>query len=832
MLPNMKMGLQDGIYNKLRFLHNLDCVYFLPLNVANFRLFDITIALIRNYIHIAVRNFMHGKLYSVINVSGLAVGLTVVLLISIFIFHELSYDRFHEKADRIYRVATHLEMGSNSGDMTSTYPPLAKAMAEEFPEVEKAVRVWNRFERIFANEDKIFSEDVLYAGPEFFDVFGFKLLAGDPATALKERDQVVLTTDLVVKYFGEETDPSSVVGKSMLIDGRASQITGVVEDAPRNSYLTYKAIITMESTGAGRDETWQNMNLSTFLLLHPDSRPADIESKMPAFLAKKIFGFTELEKQGIFIRLFLQPLTSIHLYSNLRDEVTPTSSIAIIYALGSIAGVILLMACVNFMNLATARSANRAKEVGIRKVLGSSGKQLMGQFTFESILMVLLATLFAIGLTLALRYPFSFVTGKDLSFELLRTPTFISALFLFVVVLGIFAGSYPSFYLSSFDPVKVLKGKLRSGIGARKFRNLLVVLQFTISLILITCTIIVQRQLDFMRSKKLGFDKNNLLVIANANKLPSLQTFADGLRKNPHIVSLGTASSKPLDDYDGTSIVTEDDKQLKYVVNYNRVDFDYFETLKFNVIAGRGFSRKFATDSSAVVLNQSAADYLFGDDPIGKKIYGDKEYTVVGVVENFNFETLKTSVRPLLFWLGENRSYLHVRIAPGDYNKTLSEIETIWKAQHSGIPFSYTFADEDYAKLFREETRLGNIISVFTILAVVIACLGLFGLAAFTAEQRTKEISIRKVLGATIPNILGLLSKEFMRLILVSIVLSLPAAWYIMQEWLNGFAYHASISVWDMAFGSLLTLLLTMIIVSTQAVRAALLNPADTLKYE
>jgi putative ABC transport system permease protein len=772
-------------------------------------------------------------LYSVINVSGLTVGLTVVLLISIFIFHELSYDRFHEKANRIYRVATSVEAGSNGGDIAATFPPLAKAMAEEFPEVERAVRVLNKFGIIFTNEDKIFSEDVLFAGPEFFDVFDFELLAGDRVTALKERDQVVLTTGLVVKYFGEQIDPSSVVGKSILIDGKASQITGVVKDAPQNSYLTYKAIITIESTAAGRDETWQNMNLSTFLLLHPDSRPADIERKMPAFLKEKVFGFEQLEKQGIFIRLFLQPLTSIHLYSNLRDELSPTSSIVVIYALGSIAGVVLLLACVNFMNLTTARSANRAKEVGIRKVLGSSGKQLMRQFTFESILMVLLATLLALGLTVMLRYPFSFVTGKDLSFELFRSPAFISGLSLFVIVVGIFAGSYPSFYLSSFDPVKILKGKLKSGIGARKFRNSLVVLQFTISLILITCTIIVQSQLDFMRSKKLGFDKDNLLVVANANKLPSPQAFADELRKNPNIVSFGTASSKPMDDYDAASIVTEIDKEFKNVLNYNRVDFDYFETLKFDVISGRVFSREFSKDSSSVVLNKSAADYLFfGDDPIGKKIYSDKEYTVVGVVEDFNFESLKTSVKPLLFWLAENRFYLHVRIAPGDYNKTLSEIETIWKAQNSGTPFSYTFVDDDYAKLFREETRLGSIISVFTILAVVIACLGLFGLAAFTAEQRTKEISVRKVLGATIPNILGLISKEFMRLILISIVLSVPVAWYIMQEWLSGFAYRATISVWDMAFGAILTLLLTVIIVSTQALQAALLNPADTLKYE
>jgi putative ABC transport system permease protein len=789
--------------------------------------------MLKNYLTIAVRNLVKGRLYSIINVTGLAAGLTVFLFISIYIYNELSYDSFNTKADRIYRIASHLEMGTNVADMTATYPPLAATLSNEFPQIEKTLRLFMQYGKTFKNEDKIFTEDILFAGPEFFDVFSIKLLHGNQSTVLKEKYQVVLTPELVAKYFGEQNDVSAVIGKSLIIDGNVVQVTGVVQEAPANSHFTYKAIMSMTSCAPGRDETWNNMNLSTYILLNEGVSASVIDEKFPEVLVRNVKGFEEYQKQGIVIKFLTQPLRSIHLYSNLDGELSPTGSIVTVYILGSVALIVLILACVNFMNLTTARSANRAKEVGVRKVLGSNTSQLVRQFTFESIIMVLMAATISLILLQLFRYPFAELIGKNLSFDLLKAPQFIGIFILFSVSLGVLAGSYPSFYLASFKPASVLKGKLRSGMGAGKLRNSLVVFQFVISIVLITCTIVVQDQLQFMRSKKLGFEKENLLIIENANKMSGQTAFINELKRNTGVVEASAASFRPIGNYDGTGVVTEENKENVKLLNFNSVDADYFETMKFRILKGRGFSRDFASDSLGLVLNHTGAKYLFSADPVGKKVYyNDKEYTVLGIVDDFNFESLKNEVKPLMFFLQGNNRFLHVRLAPGDYHRTISEIQSLWKSQNAEIPFSYSFVDDDYTKLFNEEALLGRIFGVFTLLAVLIACLGLLGLAAYTAEQRTKEISVRKVLGATVSNILVLLSKDFAKLILIAILISLPLAYYAMQEWLNGFAYKTDISAVSLIIGSALTLVFALIIVSLQALKVALLNPANTLKYE
>ncbi|HWA32699.1 MAG TPA: ABC transporter permease, partial [Cyclobacteriaceae bacterium] len=727
--------------------------------------------MIKNYLTVAFRNFLKGRLYSIINVVGLAVGLTVFLFITVFVYHQLSYDGFHAKADRIYRIASHLEMGTNVAEMTATYPPMAAAMSTSFPEVEKSLRLFMQYGRIFKNGDKVFAEDVLYAGPEFFDVFSFNLLAGDPATALQKKYQVVLTRELVNKYFGEQNNTGDVIGKSIMIDGNVCEVTGVIQDCPENSHFHYTSVVSMESSPQGRDETWNNMNLSTYLLLHETADAKAVESKIPEVLMKHVPDFDKYESNGVIVKFFLQPLKSIHLHSNLDGELSPTGSIVTIYILGSIAAIVLLLACVNFMNLTTARGARRAKEVGIRKVLGSSAVQLVRQFTFETILMVVLATVLALVLVQLFRYPFVMITGERLSFDLFLHPIFIGTLIVFTILLGILAGSYPSFYLAAFKPVDVLKGKLRSGMKSSALRNGLVILQFAISITLITCTFVVQNQLGFMRSKKLGFDKDNLVLINNANKLPSFSGFENELKKNKEIVSVSYARFKPIGNYDGTTVSTEDDRANQRLLNMNYVGYDYFDVMKFEVRSGRGFSRDFP-DSLSLVVNEAGANYLFGGDPIGKKVYTDDKtyYTVIGVVSDFNFESLKNEVKPLMFFLREDQQrFMHVRLAPGNHIEAIAAIEALWKSQHVDAPFTYTFVDDDFAESFKEEARLGSIFNVFTALALFIACLGLLGLAAFTAEQRTKEISVRKVLGASVPGILMLLSKDFTRLVLISV---------------------------------------------------------------
>ncbi len=790
--------------------------------------------MIKNYLTVAIRNFLKGRLYSIINVVGLAVGLTVFLFITVFVYHQLSYDGFHLKADRIYRVASHLEMGTNVAEMTATYPPMAAAMSSTFPEVEKSLRLFMQYGKVFKNDEKVFTEDILYAGPEFFDVFSFKLLAGDPATALQKKDQVVLTRELVTKYFGEQTDLSSVIGKSLTIDGNVSAVTGVIQDCPENSHFHYTSVVSMESSQQGQDLTWNNMNLSTYLLFRERVDAKQVESKIPEMLMKHVPDFDKYEANGVVVRFFLQPLRSIHLHSNLDGELSPTGSIVTVYILGSIAAIVLLLACVNFMNLTTARGARRAKEVGIRKVLGSSAVQLVRQFTFETILMVALATVLALVLLQVFRYPFVMMTGEHLSFDLLVHPGFIAALIAFTMLLGIAAGSYPSFYLAAFKPVDVLKGKLRSGMKSSALRNGLVVLQFAISIVLITCTIVVQNQLGFMRARKLGFDKDNLVLINNANKLPSVSAFENELKNSKDVVSVSHARFRPIGNYDGTSVSTEDDRANQRLLNMNYVGYEYFDVMKFQLQSGRGFSRDF-TDSMSLVLNETGANYLFGGNPIGKKVYTDDKtyYTVIGVVSDFNFESLKNEVKPLMFFLREKQQrFMHVRLAPGNHIASISAIEAIWKSQQADVPFTYTFVDDDYAELFKEEARLGNIFNVFTGLALFIACLGLLGLAAFSAEQRTKEISVRKVLGASVPGILILLSKDFAKLVLIAVVISLPVAYYLMQQWLDTFAFKTTISVVSLSVGAILTLTLALIIVSMQGLKAALLNPAETLKYE
>lgn len=790
--------------------------------------------MIKNYITVALRNFIKGRLYSVINVVGLAVGLTVFLYIAIFIYHQLSFDRFNSKADRIYRVASHLEMGANVAEMTATYPPMAAAMSASFPEVEKSLRLFMQYDKVFKHDDKLFSENILYAGPEFFDVFSLKLLSGDPTTALKEKYQVVLTRDMVKKYFGEQSDLAAVIGKSIIIDGCPCQVTGVIQDCPVNSHFQYTCIVSIESSKPGQDLAWNNLNLSTYLLLNPDAKPADIESKIPDMLKKNVPDFDKYESAGVIVKFFLQPLTSIHLHSNLDGELSPTSSITTIYILGSIAAIVLLLACVNFMNLTTARSSKRAKEVGIRKVLGSKSTQLVRQFTFETILMVAVAAVIALLLVQLLKYPFMLLTGERLSFDLLLNPVFIAAIILFTLLLGILAGSYPSFYLASFKPVDVLKGKLKSGMKSSGLRNGLVVLQFTISMILITSTLIVQNQLTFMRSKKLGFDKDNLLIISNANRLASYDGFVNELKKNKDVVYVGNARFRPIGNYDGTSVSTEDDKDNQRLLNMNYVGYDYFDAMKFDLVAGRAFSRDFPSDSAALILNQAGAEYLFSGDPIGKKVNtgGASNFTVVGVVADFNFESLKNEVKPLMFFLNEHQRFLHVRIAPGNHINTIAAIEALWKSQNADLPFTYSFVDDDFAESFKEEARLGSIFNVFTVLALGIACLGLLGLASFTAEQRTKEISVRKVMGASVSGILVLLSRDFAKLILISMILATPAAYFSMNWWLSDFAFRTDISPWSLVVGSVFTLVLALLIICAQGLKSAFLNPAETLKYE
>jgi putative ABC transport system permease protein len=789
----------------------------------------------KTYLKIAIRNFLKDRFFSVINISGLAVGISVVLLIGLFIVHELSFDRFHSKADRIYRIATHLEMGGNIADINSTFPPLAKAIETDIPEVQNAIRLFSLDGLVFKTDEKVFSEDnVLYADPEFLDVFDFELLSGEKTTALSKRNQVLLTPALAKKYFNT-TRWEDLPGKSVTIGAELFDVMGVIEDAPPNSHFHFNAVVSMESSVQGRDESWNSMNLSTYLLLKEHTEIKSVEEKIKDVFLKNMPNFDKLGKEGIVIESKALGITDIHLKSNIQGEFEPNGSMTTLYIFGSVALIVLLLACVNFVNLVTARSANRAKEVGVRKVLGSASSQLIRQFTLESVSLVFVATLIALGFVELLRAPFNALSGKQLPFDLLLSPSSIGVLIVFILFLGILAGSYPAFFLSSFKPAQVLKGKVRAGFRSSSLRNFLVTLQFVISIVLITCTFIVQDQLSFMRSKKLGFDKENVLILDNANRLASQESFINDLKQLPSVQNVAGAQFKPIDDYDGIPVTTELDKDNRKLVNLSTIDYDFLPTLKYDIKAGRNFSKEMSSDSTGVILNEKAAAYLFGNEtPLDKKIFYDRKesYTVIGVVKDFNFESLKNEVRPLLFFAGGDQRYLHVRLNPGDHQASIKSIEQLWLKQSPDVPFTYSFLDESYTALFKQEMKLGLLFSVFTALALFIACLGLLGLAAYMADQRRKEISVRKVLGATLTEVFVLMSKDFLKIIAVAYIISLPIAYFAMREWLSDFAYRVNVSPLWLVAGGMLVIIVALATVSYQAIRSGLLNPVDALKEE
>lgn len=788
--------------------------------------------MIRFAFKILFRKFARERSYSLLNIAGLSVGIGVVLIIGLYTLHELSYDRFHSKSDRIYRVAMHLEVGENVVDLNSTFPPTARELEKGVPEVAIAVRLYSLNGLAFRRDELVFNEDdVLYTDDGFFDVFDFDLIEGDPKTCLSKPHQVVLTPMLAQKYF-QGSSSKGIVGETILIDGEIYTISGIVREAPSNSHVKFAALASIQSLAVGRDDEWNNMNVSTYVLTEHPVEPAELESKVTQVLTQHL-NFERLREVGMVMQPFVQPLMTIHLNSNIQGEFEPNGSITTLYLLTTVALVVLVLASVNFINLVTARAAGRAKEVGVRKVMGSRSGQLMWQFILETLFFVFVSTLLALGWVELLREPFQDLSGKVLPVELLISPPYIFALMVFVVVLGVAAGAYPAFFMASFKPIRALKTK---GLGFRnsRLRNFLVTAQFWISIVLIISAFLFRNQLSFMQSMELGFDKDNILILDNADQLPSYDAFVNDLQSLHGIEGYAAALFKPVDDYDGLPLLTEEDRKNRKLVNFSNIDHNYLELLGYEFVAGRNFSVEFASDSNGVILNERAAKYLFSsDEVIGKKVYlFDRPMEVLGVVRDFNFESLRHEVRPAVFFLNPKERLLHVRLLPGNYAEAISSIERLWKRHAPGVPFSYTFLDDDYARLYREEQKLAAFIDVLTALALFIACLGLVGLSAYMAEQRRKEISVRKVLGASVVSLVTLMSRDFGKILMIAFLLAVPVTYFIMRQWLEGFAYQAGLSpIWFVAGGAIVGIA-ALLIVSVQATRTALANPVDTLRDE
>lgn len=801
-------------------------------------------AMFTNYLKIAFRSLKKHKGYSFINISGLAIGMAVCILILMWIMHELSYDRYHENADHICRVTMDAEFGSTLHTPV-TLTAAGPALVRDFPEVITATRIARPKRASVKYKDKLFSEPhVGLAENAIFDILSFSFIAGDPKTALKVPYSVVITESMAAKYFGDE-DP---LGKILRFNNeRDFNVTGIVKDIPKNSHFTFNMLgsfQTLIQEGDVRPNQWFDVRFYTYLLLDENADIKKLEQKLPAFIDKYVGK--ALKTSGGSIKFSLQPLKRIHLYSDYERDMSANINISYIYLFSGIAIFVLLIAGINFINLSTARSATRAQEVGMRKTLGAVRNRLIGQFLGESLLYSLMAMALAVVL-LRLSLPFfNSIIGRDLSLNFFRTPWLVLAFLGLAVLVGVLAGSYPAFFLSSFQPVKVLKGFLKVGSSNSRFRRVLVVFQFTISIALILGTLIIYKQIMFMKNTSVGFNKEHVVVIPGMNEevRKSYRSIRGELLSLTGVLEVGASDLVPSRGHLLAPFLPEgfaDDQTMS--MDYMDVDAYYLPTMDIEIVAGRNFSEDFATDpEESVIINETAVQKIGWENPIGKRFVlrpppdsgQDVSYlTVIGVVKDFHLQSLRERIEPLIIFNDyDSLLSVSIRLAPENIMSTMDLLKKKWGELDPNRPFNYFFLDDAYDSQYRREEKLKNITIYFSFLAIFIGCLGLFGMASFTAEQRTKEIGIRKVLGSSVPGIVRLLTKEFLLLVIAANLFAGPIAYWAMDRWLQSFAYRTGIDPLVFVLSAVLALTIALFTVSYQAIRAALSNPVDSLRYE
>jgi len=821
--------------------------------------------MLKNYFRIALRNLSRQKFYSFINISGLALGVAACLLIVLYISHEMSYDKHHLNADRIYRVNGEIKFSGNHYKMAVAPAPLADVMLQEYPEIENVIRFRGRGSYLIRRENgaESFREyHVIWADSTFFKIFSVPVLQGNPDNALKEPNTIAISRSMADKYFpGEEP-----LGKMLIFDGNensASKVTAVFEEMPQTGHFRFDILISMAGLEEAKSSNFLSNNFSTYLLLNTEADPRELESKLPQLVMKYIgpqaaaaiggdFTMENFLASGNKLEYTLMPLKDIHLHSDLTAELGVNGDITYIYLFGSVALFILGIACINFMNLSTARSANRAKEVGLRKVMGSLRHHLIRQFLSESVLLSIFAFLLAVALAFVALPYFNSISQLDLSLPF-DSPAFYGLLLAAALVVGLLAGLYPSFFLSAFQPAKVLKGQLALGSKSGVVRGVLVVFQFAISIFLIVGTITVNSQLTYIQNKKIGFIKDQVIMVSDTYALgDQAESFKNEILQSS-LISGGTISGFiPVSDgwrNDNTFWPEGGQPTQETMVGMQnwRVDYDYIPTMGMKIVKGRGFSRDFPSDSGAVILNQTAVQHLrLGDDPLGKRIvtFGDNNsdgtvnpesqqaFTVIGVLEDFHFESLKENITPLGLFLGRAPGYACFRFQAQNTQDVIQVLESTWKKVAPGQPFQYSFLDESFGRMYSSEKRLGKIFAGFAALAIAIATLGLFALTAFTAEQRTKEIGIRKVLGASVSSIVLLLSKEFGKLVLIAFVLAAPLAAYAVNWWLEDYTYKVRVGIFVYVVAGISAFVVAWVTMSFQSIKAATANPVNALKNE
>jgi len=801
--------------------------------------------MLKNYLILAFRNLLRHKLFSFLNILGLAIGMAACLLIMQYVSFELSFDSFHTNKDRIYRIPVELFLANGQRDYidADSPPVLGPTLQQDFPEIADYVRLyWFYDGAIFSYRGNKFRQNRLYyAEPSFLSMFSFPLLKGNPLTALREPNTVVLTESTAQKYFGNE-EP---IGKVIELNGKDNLlVTGILKDIPKNSQLQFSAIISFATLAQVEKEnlkSWGWYNFFTYILLKPNTKVKDFEAKLPAFMEK--YQGEDMRAKNYHSALILQPLSDVHLNNTITYEVEATGNRQAIYFLAIIALFIVVIAWVNYINLSTAKATERAKEVGIRKVVGSTRKQLIGQFLLESVIMNLIAAMIAILLAYLTLPLFQQLLGKEIPFTLWQHTPFILVMGGMLVTGMVVSAFYPAFVLSSFKPVRVLKGSFSQGNQGIWLRKSLVVFQFAASVALIIGTLVVYEQLQFMRQQDLGLNVDQTLVL----RAPQIRdstfstgkfTFKTELLRNPSIRSASFSNYIPGEEITDTGNVRRKGEKAKEG-NYSFfwVDYDYIPAYEMEIVAGRNFSSAFATDKQSVILNETAArtiGFNTPQDAINQVIMmRNEEKTIVGVVKDYHQRSLRNRHEPIVFIGDLSRSlYFSLKVSPANVSQTLEAVQETFKTRFPGNPFEYFFLDEYFNRQYQAEGQFGQTFAFFASLAIFIACLGLFGLASFTTTQRTREIGVRKVLGASVPDILLLLSKDFLRLVLIACVIAIPAAWVVMQQWLENYAFRMNLAWWLFVLPGILITGIALFTVSFQSIKAALANPVKSLRNE
>ncbi|UZR93708.1 ABC transporter permease [Chondrinema litorale] len=791
--------------------------------------------MLKNLFKIAIRNIIKEKSYSIINVLGLAIGMTSAIFLTLYVLDELSYDRFHENADKIYRVNSNITEPNKSFNWNSTQVPTGPTITEEYPVVENYARFFPRNRTLFKYEDQnIYEQDVYAADSTVFDVFTFPFIEGQPQNALNKNNSLVITKKLATKLFGEQPALGKLIGSE---NNQTFEVTGVIEDIPLNSHLQFEALISVDPRESSNDN-WGGFYVLTYLVLPSGYNVAELNSQLGNMYTKymeNIFG-----EMGIKIQYELQKITDIHLHSNIEGE--GGGDISYIYIFSIVAAFMILIACINYMNLSTARSVHRAKEVGIRKVMGSVKSQLIIQFLSESVILSFIALLISIlFIFIALPY-FNEVSGKEIEFSMVFSGFFPFAILAVTLLAGLLGGSYPALVMSSFKPVSVLKGKVISGKSNIAFRKILVILQFSISLVMVVCTKIVYDQLDFLQNKDLGYNREQVMVF-NMPRAPlnnKYEILKHDLIADPNILNIASAGNTAGNI--GSRVILEletNEGMDELAVKPFMIDHDFLKTMKIDIVQGRNFSEDIKADTTnGFIVNETLVKLLNWDNPIGKRMVvggSDEEPVyaqVIGVVKDFHPVSLYEKIEPMVLFYRLNNRAVHVKVNANNISTTISSIENKWKEVFPTIPFDYDFLDQDFLSAYQADVNRGKIFTTFAILTIFIACLGLLGLASYTAENRTKEIGIRKVIGATIINIVLMISRDFVILIAISMVIAFPLAYYFMDNWLEIFAYKTEIKWLSFVIAALLTFGITITTVSYHTIRAATRNPIKSLRSE